>query len=56
MIVEENMAQQNIYDNEIFFEGYKKIRDNYSFSFTTLQYTKNASIRGQRYDIFLNIP
>ncbi len=22
------MAQQNIYDNEIFFEGYKKIRDN----------------------------
>ena len=28
MIVEENMAQQNIYDNEIFFEGYKKIRDN----------------------------
>ena len=21
-------AQQNIYDNEIFFEGYKKIRDN----------------------------
>ena len=28
MIVEENMAQQNIYDNEIFFERYKKIRDN----------------------------
>ena len=22
------MAQQNIYDDEIFFEGYKKIRDN----------------------------
>ena len=22
------MAQQNIYDNEVFFEGYKKIRDN----------------------------
>ena len=22
------MAQQNIYDNEIFFEGYKKIREN----------------------------
>ena len=22
------MAKQNIYDNEIFFEGYKKIRDN----------------------------
>ncbi len=22
------MAQQNIYDNEIFFEGYKKLRDN----------------------------
>lgn len=22
------MAQQNIYDNELFFEGYKKIRDN----------------------------
>lgn len=22
------MAQQNIYDNEIFFSGYKKIRDN----------------------------
>lgn len=21
------MAQQNIYDDEIFFEGYKKIRD-----------------------------
>lgn len=28
MIVEENMAQQNIYDNEIFFKEYKKIRDN----------------------------
>lgn len=25
MIVEENMAQQNIYDNEIFFEGYKRL-------------------------------
>lgn len=22
------MAKQNIYDNETFFEGYKKIRDN----------------------------
>ena len=22
------MAQQNIYDNEIFFEGYKKLREN----------------------------
>lgn len=22
------MAKQNIYDNEIFYEGYKKIRDN----------------------------
>lgn len=22
------MAQQNIYDNEIFFEGYKRIREN----------------------------
>lgn len=22
------MAKQNIYDNEVFFEGYKKIRDN----------------------------
>ena len=22
------MSQQNIYDNEIFFDGYKKIRDN----------------------------
>lgn len=22
------MAKQNIYDNEMFFEGYKKIRDN----------------------------
>ena len=24
----DKMAQQNIYDDEIFFEGYKKIRDN----------------------------
>jgi hypothetical protein len=26
--MEDKMAQQNIYDDEIFFEGYKKIRDN----------------------------
>ena len=26
--MEIKMAQQNIYDDEIFFEGYKKIRDN----------------------------
>ena len=26
--MEDKMAQQNIYDNEVFFEGYKKIRDN----------------------------
>ena len=26
--MKDEMAQQNIYDNEIFFEGYKKIRDN----------------------------
>ena len=26
--VKENMAKQNIYDNETFYEGYKKIRDN----------------------------
>lgn len=25
MIVEENMAQQNIYDNEIFFEDIKRL-------------------------------
>ena len=27
-LTEDKMAQQNIYDNEVFFEGYKKIRDN----------------------------
>ena len=27
-LMEDKMAQQNIYDNEVFFEGYKKIRDN----------------------------
>ena len=26
--MEDKMAQQNIYDNEVFFDGYKKIRDN----------------------------
>ena len=26
--MEDKMAQPNIYDDEIFFEGYKKIRDN----------------------------
>ena len=26
--MEDKMAQQNIYDDEIFFDGYKKIRDN----------------------------
>ena len=26
--MKDKMAQQNIYDDEIFFEGYKKIRDN----------------------------
>ena len=26
--MEDKMAQQNIYDDEILFEGYKKIRDN----------------------------
>lgn len=26
--MEDKMAQQNIYDDEIFFEGYKNIRDN----------------------------
>ena len=26
--MEDKMAQQYIYDDEIFFEGYKKIRDN----------------------------
>lgn len=26
--MEDKVAQQNIYDDEIFFEGYKKIRDN----------------------------
>ena len=25
--MEDKMAQQHIYDDEIFFEGYKKIRD-----------------------------
>ena len=29
--MEDKMAQQNIYDDEIFFEGYKKIRDNNDF-------------------------
>lgn len=26
--MDDKTAQQNIYDNEVFFDGYKKIRDN----------------------------